>query len=236
MEGQRADGGPTYSWGDISGTGTEVTLANDAYETVDIGFTFPFMKGHKATQVHIGSNGLLGLGDSGSMDASSHQTIPTSGAPNNMVCPFWDDLDPSLAGTIHYESLGTEPERRFPEVDGNWPLYVTTFDTSSRSAYGTRLLVVRESEAGSTSELNNIARSMLEQRKFDLLQGRFNIENWTLEPGDKVSMYLPTIGVNNGASGVPWVLMEVEEQVNRGVTQRWGTFVEHVDAASIRVR
>ena len=33
-----ADGGPTYSWGDISGTGTEVTLANDAYETVDIGF------------------------------------------------------------------------------------------------------------------------------------------------------------------------------------------------------
>ena len=122
-----------------------------------------------------------------------------------------------------------------PEVDGNWPLYVTTFDAGSRSAYGTRLLVARESEAGSTSELNNIARSMLEQRKFDLWQGRFKIENWTLEPGDKVSMYLPTIGVNNGTSGVPWILMEVEEQVNRGVAQRWGTFVEHNYAAFIRV-
>ena len=48
-------------------------------------------------------------------------------------------------------------------------------------------------------------------------------------------MYLPTIGVNNGQSGVPWILMEVEERVSRGVAQRMGTFVEHVDAAFHRV-
>ena len=53
--------------------------------------------------------------------------------------------------------------------------------------------------------------------------------------GDKVGMYLPTIGVNNGANAVPWVLMEVEEEVNRGIAQRRGTFVEHNDAAYYRV-
>ena len=108
-----AEGGPTYTWEDISGTGTAVTLADDAYETADIGFTFPFLKGHKTTQVHIGSNGLLGLGSDSAIDASSHQPIPSSGTPNDVVCPFWDNLDPSVAGTIHYETLGTDPERRF---------------------------------------------------------------------------------------------------------------------------
>ena len=75
----------------------------------------------------------------------------------------------------------------------------------------------------------------MEQRKFDLWEGRFRIGNWDIEPGDKVSMYLPTVGVNNGSAGVPWILMEVEERVDQGAAQRWGTFVEHNDAAYHRV-
>lgn len=46
---------------------------------------------------------------------------------------------------------------------------------------------------------------------------------------------MPTIGVSNGDAAVPWILMEVEEQVHRGSAQRWGTFVEHDDAAFFRV-
>ena len=122
-----------------------------------------------------------------------------------------------------------------PAVNANRPITATAEDTNSQTAYGIRDLVTKESEVGDAGALRNVAVSLLEQRKFDLWQGRFKINNWSIEPGDKVSIYLPTIGVNNGTAAVPWILMEVEEQVNRGVAQRWGTFVEHNDAAFIRV-
>ena len=141
------------------------------------------------------------------------------------------DIQPTVDPRNHITVVGDDD----PETDSNWPLSSIAQDTNSQSAYGRRDMVTKESEVGDTDALNNVATSILEQRKFDLWQGRFKIDNWTLEPGDKVAMYLPTIGVNNGNSGVPWILMEVEEQVNRGVAQRWGTFVEYNDAAFIRV-
>ena len=122
-----------------------------------------------------------------------------------------------------------------PSVNSNWPVYFTSEDTNSQAAYGIRSMVTKENEVVDAGALRTVGVSLLEQRKFDLWQGRFQIRNWNVEPGTKVSMYLPTIGVNNGANAVPWVLMEVEERVNRGMAQRWGTFVEHNDAAYYRV-
>ena len=141
------------------------------------------------------------------------------------------DIQPSVDPRNYITVVGDDD----PEVSSTRPISVTASDANSQAAYGKRDLVTKESEVGDVGALNNIAASILEQRKFDLWQGRFKIENWSLEPGDKVYMYLPTIGVNNGNSGVPWILMEVEERVNRGAAQRWGTFVEHNDAAFIRV-
>ncbi len=141
------------------------------------------------------------------------------------------DIQPTVDPRNYITVVGDDN----PQVDSNWPLYATAEDSNSQSAYGRRDMVTKESEVGDTEALNNIAVSILEQRKFDLWQGKFKIDNWTLEPGDKVSLYLPTIGVNDGDGGVPWILMEVEEQMNRGTAQRWGTFVEHKDAAFFRV-
>ena len=121
------------------------------------------------------------------------------------------------------------------DISQNWPKFVTVDDTYSQSAYGVRDLVTKESEVGDTAGLRTIGRSVLEKRKFDLWQGRFQIHDWSIEPGDKVNLYLPTIGVNNGPGGVPWVLMEVEETVQQGKAERFGTFVEHNDAAFFRV-
>ena len=122
-----------------------------------------------------------------------------------------------------------------PMTNANYPVNVRVSDSNSETAYGRRTLVTKESEVADAGALRNVGASLLEQRKFDLWEGRFSIYDWTLEPGDKVSMYLPTIGVNNGAAAVPWILMEVEEQVDRGQARRMGTFVEHVDAAFHRV-
>ena len=122
-----------------------------------------------------------------------------------------------------------------PEADAADPVNVTVQDTNSTNAYGRRTMVTKESEVADAGALRNVGAALLEQRKFDLWEGRFRIANWSVEPGDKVSMYLPTVGVNNGTNAVPWVLMEVEEQVSRGTAQRLGTFVEHVDAAFHRV-
>ena len=72
------------------------------------------MQGHKATEAHIGDNGTVGLGASDGVADEATTSIPSSGGPNNVVCPFWTDLDPTATGaTVHYESLGTAPDRRF---------------------------------------------------------------------------------------------------------------------------
>ncbi len=122
-----------------------------------------------------------------------------------------------------------------PSVSANWPVRVTSEDSNSQSAYGVRDLVTKENDVIDLVALGTVGVSILEQRKFDLWEGRFRIVDWVIEPGDKVSIYLPTIGVNNGDAGVPWVLMEVEELVSQGVAQRYGNFVEHNDAAYFRV-
>ena len=108
-----AVGGPTYSWEDIASTGTALTLTDDASETVDIGFDFPFFHNQVATQAHIGDNGIVGLGAMDGVTNAANVSIPSDGTPNNIVCPFWEDLDPTEEGAaVHYQTFGTQPDRR----------------------------------------------------------------------------------------------------------------------------
>ena len=148
---------------------------------------------------------------------------------NDIGVPF--NVQPSVDPRNRITVVGDD----YPTADSSWPVHIVAEDTNSQSAYGVRDLVTKESEVVDLDALRTVGTSLLEQRKFDLWEGRFQIVNWDIEPGDKVSMYLPAVGVNNGSAGVPWILMEVEERVNQGAAQRWGTFVEHNDAAFIRV-
>ena len=148
---------------------------------------------------------------------------------NDIGVPF--NVQPSVDPRNRITVVGDDD----PTADSSWPVHIVAEDTNSQSAYGVRNLVTKESEVVDLDALRTVGTSLLEQRKFDLWEGRFRIVNWDIEPGDKVSMYLPTVGVNNGSAGVPWILMEVEERVNQGAAQRWGTFVEHNDAAYHRV-
>jgi|GEM_PF-2618620 len=105
-------GGPAFSWTDISATGTEIITngdwdvsvfggADDAYKILALPFTFSFY-GTDQTEVKVASNGYLTFGPDGIEFAND--PIPDPDIPDNIICPFWDDINPADAGTIHYFS------------------------------------------------------------------------------------------------------------------------------------
>jgi gingipain R len=94
--------GPVYSWIDITGVGTPVSLADDAVSaSFNLGFTFNFY-GTDFTSVKICSNGFLSF----TTTASSYlnTAIPATSEPYNLIALIWDDLNPSAAGNIYYYS------------------------------------------------------------------------------------------------------------------------------------
>jgi subtilisin family serine protease len=96
-------GGPTFDWVDIAGSGTAVPLGDDASTTVPLPFAFSFY-GADYTDVRIVSNGFLAFG--GTSNAFSNAPIPTAAEPNNIIAPYWDDLNPAAGGMIYYQDMG----------------------------------------------------------------------------------------------------------------------------------
>jgi len=100
----------TTPFEDISATGTPLSLVDDDGEVVPLGFTFAFYTiAH--TTVGISSNGYLSFGSN--LTVFSDQPIPNSNEPNDLIAPLWDDLNPATGGTVHYQTLGAAPNRRF---------------------------------------------------------------------------------------------------------------------------
>jgi predicted outer membrane repeat protein len=91
--------GPSFEWNDISGYGTQVTLGNDDATLVVLPFDFPFYD-TSWFEFALSSNGYLTFGSD--WTASVNGPIPDSSQPNEFIAPFWEDLDPSAGGTIHY--------------------------------------------------------------------------------------------------------------------------------------
>ena len=89
-------GGPTYSWIDITNSGTEINgLADDnTVGPFNLGFTFRYYW-TDITQFRVGSNGYLLLGTNGqiSSTATGFPAMPSASNPNNVVAPFMADLN-----------------------------------------------------------------------------------------------------------------------------------------------
>jgi len=92
-------GGPSFSWIDITGVGTPLNLEDDDYEEVSLPWSFPFY-GVNKTSLKISSNGYLTFGIDGS--DYSNDPIPDPTEPNDLIAPFWDDLNPESGGQIYY--------------------------------------------------------------------------------------------------------------------------------------
>jgi hypothetical protein len=95
---------------DIAGTGTELFLGDDEGVVVPIGFAFNFW-GVVHGDIAVCSNGYLTFGDD--LTDYSNDDIPDDYDPNDYIAPFWDDLSPNQGGTVHYQTLGVEPDRYF---------------------------------------------------------------------------------------------------------------------------
>ena len=86
---------------------------------VPIGFSFTYW-GNTYTNVEIGSNGFVGFGKSGPDFVSNGcceggvipSTVNQTGTPN-IIALAWTDWNPTLGGTISYETQGTAPNRKF---------------------------------------------------------------------------------------------------------------------------
>jgi len=102
--------GISYSWEDISASGTNLTGRGDdsMSSAIEIGFTFSFF-GNNYSQLYICNNGYVTFTN----DSCSYTngSIPDAGTPNNIIAPYWDDL--YTMGEIRYETIGTSPSRRF---------------------------------------------------------------------------------------------------------------------------
>ncbi len=119
--------GPAYVWTDIAANPNAVQVSfpngtlDDGYtNAIPIGFEFKFY-GTNYTNLYITTNGFLSFSALTSA-YYSNATIPTGAAPNNIIAPFWDDLDGRTQGTVHYLS---EPDK-FTIQFTNWQKYSGT--------------------------------------------------------------------------------------------------------------
>lgn len=111
--------GPAYNWFDISSVGTALTCEDETVnQSINIGFSFPFY-GNNFSTVNVISNGYLSF--TSTTVAYNNASIPNAGEPNNLLAPFWQDLDPgSLGGIYHYYDTVFE---RFIIQYENVPVY-----------------------------------------------------------------------------------------------------------------
>ena len=79
--------------------------------SVPLGFNFTFY-GQTYNKVDLSSNAILGFGATigGSFTPN---VIPLNDGYSNMIALAWSDWYPPGGGTVHYETRGTAPNRRF---------------------------------------------------------------------------------------------------------------------------
>ncbi|MEJ2536744.1 MAG: CARDB domain-containing protein, partial [Calditrichia bacterium] len=141
-------GGPPVDWIDISGIGTVVTGLGDdnIVGPYDVGFPFRFYW-YDVTNFYIGSNGYLRFSGTGQL-SSPFTTIPNPVPPNDLVCMYAADFDPTSGGTVYYWTNNTDtvivsfvgvPAWNTPASTGSFDFQVvlSAVDSSITFNYGT---------------------------------------------------------------------------------------------------
>ncbi len=108
--------GPQYVWNDIAATGTLVSrwTPTETFGATDEGYAGPFnlgfnfkFYGQAKTQIYVSTNGFLCFAPLTS-NSFSNASIPSTSVPNEIIAPFWDDLDAKAPGTVHYKQDGNK--------------------------------------------------------------------------------------------------------------------------------
>ncbi|MBY5993555.1 S8 family serine peptidase [Ferrimonas balearica] len=97
----------------FGGAGNQIAC-NDGCDEVSFLYNLPTFEfnGQDYTQVTISDNGLIAAGDVETSGSWNNQMLPDSAAPNNVIAPFWADMDLSDGtagdtggGTMHIFGL-----------------------------------------------------------------------------------------------------------------------------------
>ena len=97
---------------DISGFGTELQLGDEGgISGIPIGFNFEFF-GISNTTLAIVANGYLSFD---TLITRENTAIPLPDAPNSLIAPFWDDLNPehNPDSAVYFTTRGSAPNRVF---------------------------------------------------------------------------------------------------------------------------
>jgi hypothetical protein len=88
-----------FEWIEVKDIGERIDNPGDDfnYGPWNLGHDFPFYTGY-FNSYRICTNGWLSFTSSSRIPVP--QPIPTRGAPDNLIAPFWKDLDPSRGGDI----------------------------------------------------------------------------------------------------------------------------------------
>jgi hypothetical protein len=114
----RINHGSHYSWIDAS-DGNHLAIYDDDEINVELPFTFRYY-GQESSFLRIGNNGALLFGaQTGDV---SYLNQPLSIAIDNLIAPYWDDLDADY-GWVAYKTVGSAPQRRFVVEWFNRPHY-----------------------------------------------------------------------------------------------------------------
>ncbi len=140
--------GPPVDWIDISTIGTVVTGLGDdnIVGPHNVGFPFRYYW-YDVSNFYVGSNGYLRFSGGGQL-SSPFTFIPSSAPPNDVVCMYTADFDPSSGGTVYYWSNNTDtlivsfvgiPAWNTPTPNGSFDFQVilSMVDTSIVFNYGT---------------------------------------------------------------------------------------------------
>jgi len=111
------------SFEDIQATGLPILLQGDEGISVPIGFSYRFY-GVTYNAIGVSSNGYLSF--DASLGESQNAVIPSVAVPNALIAPLWDDLSPEAGGVMHYQTLGSAPNRRFIAQWKNVPQFLMT--------------------------------------------------------------------------------------------------------------
>ena len=93
----------TGSTSPATGTPVAITGDDDTSDPIPLGFNTPFY-GTLFGSIQVCTNGWLSF--TSTATSYSNQPLPNSGAPENLVAPFWDDQDVISGGQVFFQSFG----------------------------------------------------------------------------------------------------------------------------------
>ncbi|MCL5037644.1 MAG: S8 family serine peptidase [Chloroflexi bacterium] len=101
-----------YNW-ITPASGDIISLTGDDNAVNEpIGFNFTFY-GNVYSSINITTNGYLWFGTASSSSYWDNVSIPSSSAPNNIICPWWDDLNVTDGtGNVYATLTGVSPNRK----------------------------------------------------------------------------------------------------------------------------